>query len=92
MTTQNLTHVLVLSLIVIVPIIISVAFFTLAERKIMAAVQRRKGPNVVGVWGLLQPVSDGLKLATKELIAPSQSKVLLFVFAPTATLFLALIG
>jgi NADH:ubiquinone oxidoreductase subunit H len=49
-------------LVVIVPLLISVAYFTLAERKIMGAMQRRKGPNVIGVFGLLQPLADGLKL------------------------------
>jgi NADH-quinone oxidoreductase subunit H len=87
-----LLHNVVLSLIVIVPIIVSVAFFTLAERKIMASIQRRKGPNVTGVWGLLQPIADGLKLVTKELIVPSKSKVFFFVFSPILTFFLALVG
>ena len=89
---QILVHYLILSLIIIIPIIISVAFFTLAERKIMASIQRRKGPNVVGIWGLLQPISDGVKLVTKEFIVPSKSKTSLFIFAPILTFFLALIG
>jgi NADH:ubiquinone oxidoreductase subunit H len=55
-------------LVVIVPLLISVAYFTLAERKIMGAMQRRKGPNVIGVFGLLQPLADGLKLFAKETI------------------------
>jgi len=53
-------------LTLIVPLLISVAYFTLAERKILGAIQRRKGPNVIGVWGLLQPLSDGLKLLLKS--------------------------
>ena len=53
-------------LVVIVPLLISVAYFTLAERKIMGAMQRRKGPNVIGVFGLLQPLADGLKLFAKK--------------------------
>ena len=92
MTPQSIVHTIILSLILIVPIIISVAYFTLAERKIMASIQRRKGPNVVGIWGLLQPIADGLKLVTKEFIVPSKSKSLIFVFAPILTFFLALIG
>jgi hypothetical protein len=89
MSFKLLLHTVVLSLIVIAPIVISVAFFTLVERKIMAAIQRRKGPNVVGVWGLLQPISDGLKLVAKEFI---KAKSELFIFAPVATFFLALVG
>ena len=49
-------------LIIVVPLLIAVAYFTLAERKVIASIQRRRGPNVVGIWGLLQPLADGLKL------------------------------
>ena len=56
------------SLLKMICIIIAVAYFTIAERKVMAAIQRRKGPNVVGLWGLLQPVADGAKLLLKELV------------------------
>ena len=75
----------------IVPILISVAFLTLAERKVMAAVQRRKGPNVVGFFGILQPLADGLKLLLKEPILPSQANTFLFLFAPILTFLLSLI-
>jgi NADH-quinone oxidoreductase subunit H len=84
--------VILLSLILIVPIIISVAFFTLAERKVMASIQRRQGPNVVGFMGLLQPIADGIKLIAKEFIVPSKAKALIFIFAPVLTFFLALAG
>lgn len=74
-----------------ISIILIVAFFTLKERKYMAAIQRRKGPNVVGVWGLLQPVADGLKLFFKEFFFPVRSAVLVFLFAPILTFCLAVI-
>jgi NADH-quinone oxidoreductase subunit H len=78
-----------LALVVIIPLLISIAYYTLAERKIMAAIQRRKGPNVVGFWGLLQPLADGLKLVIKEMIIPRRSNILLFIFAPMLTLILS---
>jgi NADH-quinone oxidoreductase subunit H len=73
-------------------LLIVVAFFTLAERKIMASIQRRKGPSIVGIWGFLQPFADGLKLVVKELIIPIKSNNFLFVFSPVLTLFLSFIG
>jgi NADH-quinone oxidoreductase subunit H len=76
-------------LILIVPILIAVAYFTLAERKILASIQRRKGPNVVGTFGLLQPLADGLKLFVKETILPSNADVVLFILAPILTFFLS---
>jgi len=79
-------------LFIVVPLLISVAYFTLAERKILAAIQRRKGPNVVGVYGLLQPLSDGLKLFVKETVIPSSSNPLLFIFSPILTFLLSLMG
>lgn len=79
-------------LIIIVPLLISVAYFTLAERKIMGSVQRRKGPNVVGYLGLLQPLADGLKLFTKETILPSNANIVVFLLAPLITFFLSLVG
>ena len=53
-------------LIIVIPLLISVAYFTIAERKIMGSIQRRRGPNVIGFLGLLQPLADGLKLFAKE--------------------------
>lgn len=79
-------------LIIIVPLLISVAYFTLAERKILGAIQRRRGPNVVGVYGLLQPLSDGFKLLVKETVLPSSSNQLIFVLSPILTFVISLMG
>lgn len=79
-------------LAIIVPLLISVAYFTLAERKIMGSIQRRRGPNVIGYLGLLQPLADGLKLFVKETILPSNSNLFLFILAPLLTFILSLIG
>jgi NADH:ubiquinone oxidoreductase subunit H len=70
----------------------TVAFVTIAERKIMAAMQRRCGPNAVGIWGILQPFADALKLLVKEIIIPRQSNSMLFVIGPCITLIFALLG
>jgi len=79
-------------LVLIVPILISVAYLTLAERKVMGSMQQRKGPNVVGFLGLLQPLADGLKLLLKETVIPTNASTFSFVFAPVLTLFLSLFG
>jgi NADH-quinone oxidoreductase subunit H len=83
---------IIYTLIALLPLLIAIAFFTLAERKAMASIQRRKGPNVVGIWGFLQPFADGLKLIIKEIIIPNKANKFLFVFASSLTLFLSLIG
>ena len=87
-----LTYIFVKFLIIILPLLIAIAYLTLAERKIMASIQRRKGPNVVGVFGLLQPLADGLKLFVKETILPSSSNVFIFVLSPIITFFLGLLS
>lgn len=79
-------------LILILFLLISIAYFTLAERKILASIQRRKGPNVVGIFGLLQPLADGLKFFTKETVLPSNADTFLFIIAPILTFFLSLIS
>ena len=80
------------SLIIIVPILLAVAFFTLLERKIMAGIQRRRGPNVVGLFGVLQPFADGLKLLIKETIIPSKANKIIFLLAPIIALFLSFLN
>lgn len=88
----NIIYALLKILIIIIPLLISVAYFTLAERKIMGSIQRRRGPNVIGYLGLLQPLADGLKLFVKETILPSNANLTVFLFAPLLTFFLSLIG
>ena len=77
---------------IVLPLLISVAYFTIVERKLMGSIQRRKGPNVIGFLGLLQPLSDGLKLFVKETILPSNSNVYMFLLAPVISFVLSLIG
>jgi NADH-quinone oxidoreductase subunit H len=79
-------------LLIIVPLLIAVAYFTLAERKILGAIQRRMGPNVVGVYGLLQPLSDGFKLLMKETVLPSSANQLIFIITPILTFTISLMG
>ena len=76
---------------IVLPLLISVAYFTLAERKIMASMQRRKGPNVIGTFGLLQPMADGFKLLIKETIIPSNANKFLFIISPILAFMLALV-
>ena len=80
------------ALALIVPLLICVAFLTLAERKVMAAMQLRKGPNVVGPFGLLQPFADALKMVMKETIIPSGANRVLFIMAPMITFILAILA
>jgi len=87
------TFIIILKILaIVVPLLISVAYFTLAERKLMASIQRRRGPNVIGYLGLLQPLADGLKLFAKESILPSNANTTLFILAPMITFILSLMG
>ncbi len=79
-------------LAIVVPLLGAVAYLTLAERKVIAAMQLRRGPNVVGPFGLLQPIADGIKLLFKETIIPSGANKGVFVIAPMVTFVLALVG
>lgn len=76
----------------IVPLLISVAYFTLYERQILAALQRRQGPNMIGYYGLFQPLADGLKLFLKESILPKSANTFLFILSPVFTFALAIAG
>lgn len=75
-----------------IPLILCVAYLTYAERRIIGLMQRRRGPNVVGLFGLLQPIADAVKLIFKEIILPTQANKFLFILAPMITFVLALIG
>src|SRR5205807_10271349 len=79
-------------LVVVVPLLVAIAYFTYAERKVLAWSQLRKGPNVVGPFGLFQPIADGLKLLMKETVIPSGANRIVFVAAPMATFSLALVA
>ena len=75
-----------------VPLLISIAYMTLAERKVMGSIQQRKGPNFVGFLGLMQPIADALKLILKETVIPTNANTFCFIFAPILTLFLSLLS
>jgi NADH:ubiquinone oxidoreductase subunit H len=79
-------------IIVLIPVLISVAFITIIERKVLAGIQRRIGPNVVGYYGTLQPFADALKLVLKEIIIPQHATISLFFLAPVISLVFSLLG
>jgi len=79
-------------LLVVVPALLTVAFVTISERKTMASMQRRLGPNIVGYYGLLQAFADALKLLLKEYVSPTQANIILFFLGPIITLIFSLLG
>jgi NADH-quinone oxidoreductase subunit H len=79
-------------LAIVVPLLIAIAYLTYAERKVLAAMQLRRGPNVVGPFGLLQPFADGLKLLYKETVIPSGANRVVFIAAPMITFVLAMVA
>lgn len=82
---------IVLFLITIIFLLISIAVTTLLERKLLSSIQRRRGPNITGIFGLLQPIADGLKLLLKEVILPSSSNIVIFILAPIFTFFCSMV-
>ena len=88
----NLLDKIILPFIVILPVLIATAFFTLAERKVLASVQRRVGPTTTGFWGVLQPIADGVKLLTKENLVPSNANKIIWHFSPFASLLCSFFG
>jgi NADH-ubiquinone oxidoreductase chain 1 len=80
------------TLLVVIPVLLTVAFVTIAERKTMASMQRRLGPNSTGYYGLLQAFADALKLLLKEYVSPTQANIVLFFIGPMITLIFSLLG
>lgn len=79
-------------LAIALPMLIAIAYLTLAERKVIGGMQQRFGPNDVGFFGLLQPAADGIKLLLKETVIPTNANTFSFIFAPILTFFLSLLG
>ena len=79
-------------MLIVVPLVVAVAWLTWAERKVIGAVQLRKGPNVAGPFGLLQPIADGVKLLTKETVLPARANPVVFILAPMVTFTLSFVA
>jgi NADH-ubiquinone oxidoreductase chain 1 len=91
--SYNLTIISIIEVILLMlPALLAVAYLTVAERKTMASMQRRLGPNIVGYYGLLQAFADALKLILKEYVAPTQANLILFFLGPIITLAFSLLG
>ena len=88
----ELFFILIKILLIVIPLMALIAYLTYFERKVIGAIQLRKGPNVVGPFGLFQPIADGIKLLTKETIFPRNSNKIIFIISPILTFTLALIG
>ena len=78
------------SLPIILPILLAVAFFTVFERKVLASMQRRRGPNIVGIYGLLQAIADAVKLISKETLIPGLSNMYIFLISPIFTFLISM--
>ncbi len=79
-------------ILITIPLLLSVAYLTYAERRVIGLMQMRRGPNVVGWFGLLQPIADAVKLMFKEVIVPTQANKVIFIIAPMITFILSLVG
>ena len=88
---ESLFHILH-SILFIIPLLISVAYLTLLERKVLGAIQLRKGPNIIGLFGILQPFADGLKLLVKETVIPKSANKIIFLLAPVYTFSVSILG
>lgn len=88
----NSSYIVLYIICFVLGLLICIAFYTLAERKLMGAIQRRKGPDVVGLWGLFQPLADGLKLFIKEIIIPKRADRMLFMSGPSVVFVMSLCG
>lgn len=89
---EKMVIIVIKILAILVPLLISIAYLTLAERKVLGYIQCRKGPNIVGWYGLLQPIADGLKLFTKEIIIPNHANLFIYMMAPILSLTLAFVA